>query len=93
MQRHLLQTSIRIRIEVEIEKSHRSGGECEVALLWRAAQQNHGHGTSKVQTLTVDLTFRESLVPWLGQAGAGVLLKQYQMRICIDRIEVAVAPK
>ena len=88
MQRRLLQTSIRIRIEVEIEKSHWSGGECEVALLWRAAQQNHGHGTSKVQTLTVDLTFRESLVPWLGQAG--VLLKQYQMRICI---EVAVAPK
>ena len=90
MQRRLLQTSIRIRIEVEIEKSHWSGGECEVALLWRAAQQNHGHGTSKVQTLTADLTFRESLVPWLGQARARVLLKQYQMRICI---EVAVAPK
>ena len=37
-----------------------------MVLLWRADQQNHGHGTSKVQTLTVDLTFRESLVPWLG---------------------------
>ena len=47
----------------KLKKRHWSDGECEVALLWRAAQQNHGHGTSKVQTLTVDLTFRESLVP------------------------------